>query len=435
MLHNGEERAAIDAMTRYVSAQAGAPTARLELVFLLERAGRVDDARNELDRVPSNVPNTGDWAFTAGALDTMRGKFERAIDELSAAVRVKPNAGQAWLALAMTADMTLYPDAADQIVAADPAVNGSPMERRGSYYYALGKVHADRGDHARALAAFQRGATEIGATVTYDRNAEAEGVRQIMDRFDRALIDRLAGAVKRPTSRAIVVTGNPRSGTTLASQILTAHSEVTAGDELGWMRIIANDTGGVFPNEIEKWLSRGGTADDLAALYLHLTEERFGQNGRIVDKTLGASRTLGILAGILPEAPLVWMRRRPLDCAWSCFRTHFAEGNPWSWRFDTIAHHFTLEDRMLAHWERVLGDRLLVIDYETLVTAPDTVIPKLLDHCNLPAEAGPFAPEKASNMVRTASVAQVRRPISQIGIGAADPYRDAMAEFTANYAG
>lgn len=422
-------------MTRYVSAQGDVPAARLELVFLLERVGRIDDARCGLDRVPGDILTSGDRMFIAGALDTMSGNFERALDELGAAAQAKPDAGQVWLALAMVADMSAHPDLADRIVAADPEKTGRAMEQRGSYYYALGKVHADRTGHPLALAAFQRGAAEIGKTASYDRAAEAEGVRRIVEGFDRVLVDRLSAAVKRPTSRAIIVTGNPRSGTTLASQILTAHSNVAAGDELALMRIVASDTGGMFPDDVTRWLDAGGSADDLAALYLHLIDERFGPDGRIVDKTLGASRTLGVLAGILPQAPLVWLRRRPLDCAWSCFRTHFAQGNPWSWSFDTIAHHFDLEDHLLAHWQRVLGDRLLVVDYEELATTPDTMIPALLDHCNLPPESGPLAPETASTVVRTASVAQVRRPISRAGIGVAAPYRDAMKGFIDNYAG
>lgn len=77
---------------------------------------------------------------------------------------------------------------------------------------------------------------------------------------------------------------------------------------------------------IEQYLAQGGTPDDLGALYPHLISERFGPSGRIVDKTIEASRFMGLIATALPDASLIWMRRDPLDNAWSCFRTFFIHG-------------------------------------------------------------------------------------------------------------
>jgi hypothetical protein len=87
----------------------------------------------------------------------------------------------------------------------------------------------------------------------------------------------------------------------------------------------------------------------------------------------------------------------------------------------------------LAHWQEILGDRLLVIDYEELTTDPDRLVPLLLEHCGLPLEAAVFDTEATGGAVRTASVAQIRRPISPVGVGVSEPYLDAMSDFVANY--
>jgi hypothetical protein len=365
----------------------------------------------------------------------MLGKFEQAREELMAAVRARPTAGHAWIALAMAGDMADCPEIAALIEEADPALTGVSIEAPGAYYYALGKVHADRGSHAAAFAAFERGGSKMAAVTAYDPAAEESFARRVREDFSREFIAGLSASVSRATGRSIIVTGNPRSGTTLVEQILVSHSAVSNGDELGLMRIVAQDVGGVLAADINRWREAGGSTDLLAKIYLHLLDERLGAEGRVVDKTISASRSLGFLAGILPDAPLIWVRRNPVDCAWSCFRTYFEGSASWSWSLETIADHFNIEEKMLAHWREVLGARLLILDYEALVRAPHEVIPLLLAHCGLDVEPAVFEPEKTVRPIRTASVSQVRAPISRASIGAAAPYHDYMGPFFDRYSG
>ncbi|HSQ96686.1 MAG TPA: sulfotransferase [Croceibacterium sp.] len=138
-------------------------------------------------------------------------------------------------------------------------------------------------------------------------------------------------------------------------------------------------------------------------------------------------------ATLLPDAPLIWLARDPLDCALSCFRTRFAGEAPWSFDLEDIAFHFRLEDELLAQWRQILGERLLVVPYESLVTDPPAWIGRILEHCGLAKEVGPFAPHEDLRPVTTSSVMQVRRPINRQGIGSAEPYREFLEPFIAAY--
>jgi hypothetical protein len=158
-----------------------------------------------------------------------------------------------------------------------------------------------------------------------------------------------------------------------------------------------------------------------------------GPAGRIVDKTIDASRYFGLIASALPDAPLIWMRRDPLDCAWSCFRTFFIHGVGWSYDLADIARHFMLEDALLAFWKERLGDRLLVVPYAELIGAPERWTRRLLDHCGLAEEAGAFEPHRTDRVVATASSFQVRRPINRDGLNVAEPYRSHLQPFIAAY--
>ena len=158
--------------------------------------------------------------------------------------------------------------------------------------------------------------------------------------------------------------------------------------------------------------------------------------GRIIDKTTSSTRYLGLAAALLPDAPLIWMTRDPLDRAWSCYRTNFAgTAMPWSYDLQDIAAHFRIEDQLLAQWKKILGNRLLVVPYEELVTDPDAWIRRVLAHCGLGEESLVFSPHENQRPVATASMVQVRRPINRDAIGAGEPYRKFMQPFLDAYYG
>src|SRR5690606_9952552 len=125
-----------------------------------------------------------------------------------------------------------------------------------------------------------------------------------------------------PTHRAIFVTGLPRSGTTLIEQALTCHGKVSDGGEVNLLFQLVREIGGQSAFEIGAYVGDAG-AGGLARLWHRLLDERFPGSCRVVDKSLNTPRFLGLAASVLPDAPLVWVTRDPLDQAWSCFRTYF----------------------------------------------------------------------------------------------------------------
>jgi hypothetical protein len=162
-------------------------------------------------------------------------------------------------------------------------------------------------------------------------------------------------------------------------------------------------------------------------------QELFPEPGLVVDKTLGNTRQLGIAASLLPQAPIVWVTRDPLDRAWSCFTTFFITTLPWTYDLEDIAFHFRLEDELLRRWQEILGDRLLVVPYEALVTQSEQWTRRILQHCGLSEEPQVFAPHANARTVVTASVMQVRRPINASAVGAAEPYREYLQPFVDAY--
>jgi hypothetical protein len=238
---------------------------------------------------------------------------------------------------------------------------------------------------------------------------------------------------KELSDRVIFVMGLPRSGTTLTEQIIVSHSAVKEGAETAIFPKAALAAPNFLPDTVlgvnndPRW--QGDYWTRAGRAYLHLMSERFGSEGRLVDKTLHYPRMLGAIAHTLPNAKFVWLRREPGAIAWSCFRTRFVDRIDWSWSLTDIGHHFALEDRLFAHWSKVLPGRILPLRYEELVNDPDTQIPRLLEFVGLPDEPQTRNFHEVERVVKTASVVQVRQPLYKTSVSGWRRYEEKMKPF------
>lgn len=429
---SGEVRLAHRAMDAFVSSAGGSPEALYQKVVLLTQTGRLREAHDLLAAMPAGRMDPAARAYVLGNTAITLGLVEEGKGELEKVVRARPGWGPAWVTLASTVNLATDP-LGDRLLNEVAAAQNQPAGDRARFYYALGKLHHDRHEHDRAFAAFAHGAGLLRAELPYSRLGDQATARAAMSAFGAGTIEEWNMQQTQRTDRPIFVTGLPRSGTTLVEQILTSHSAVRDGGEISLAHHVAVATGGTSGEAIAAHIAQGGSIAAMGGLYLHLLEERFGTGGRIVDKTVDNSRFLGLIAATLPDAPLIWMRRDPLDAAWSCFRTFFIHGVGWSYDLTDIAEHFALEDRLIDFWQERLGDRLLVVPYPALVDAPEEWTRRILAHCNLPEEEQVHRFHETERVVATASALQVRRPINRSGIGVADPYRDHLRPFVAAY--
>lgn len=432
MQMTGEISLALRAIDTFIAASGNRPEAYYDKILMLGQTGRLIEARDLLARLPPDRTNPAARAYLAGNVATTLGQIDEARAALEEVVAARPGWGPAWLSLAEAINLADDP-LGDRLLADRTAADAQPEADRARYYYALGRLHHDRGQHTEAFAAFTEGARLLKSVLPYSSAGDRRNAAAAMSGFGPGTIESWNARQTLATDRPIVVTGLPRSGTTLVEQIVTSHSRVADGAEIGLMPQVAVTAGGNSGEAIQAYFNAGGTIEKLARLFLHLLEERFGPNGRVIDKTVDNSRFLGLIAAALPETPLIWMRRDPLDAAWSCFRTFFVHGIGWSCDLTEIAEHFALEDQLAAYWQDRLGARLLVVPYRALVDAPEDWTRRILTHCGLTEEEQVHRFHETARMVTTASALQVRRPINRSGIGVAEPYREFLQPFVRAY--
>ena len=110
-------------------------------------------------------------------------------------------------------------------------------------HFALGKAYDDLGEYGRAIEHFdQANSLKKRTSKHYDRNAHAKLVDQLIWRFTPEFFARNKD-MAHDWDVPVLIVGMPRSGTTLAEQIISSHPEVIAGGELSFWADHARDFG------------------------------------------------------------------------------------------------------------------------------------------------------------------------------------------------
>ena len=98
---------------------------------------------------------------------------------------------------------------------------------------------------------------------------------------------------------------------------------------------------------------------------------------------------------------------------------------------DLVAY-FAAYRRLAAHWRTVLPPaRYIEVEYETLTSAPEPEIRRLVASCGLAWDDACLSPERNARRVKTPSRWQTRQPIYRTAVARwkrYEPYLGALAE-------
>lgn len=431
----GEIEIAIEAARRYSRTEPLALERLLPYWGELAGYDRLDQAFDEVGRLPEKAREHPSVLHFLGTISGQQGEFGKAEDYYRRAIAQSPLVPQTWFALSMI--KTFAPGDTD-LAAMErvlPHVGGTEPSLQARFLYGLAKAYHDCGEFDRAWELYSRGAALRRQEEKWDGErlqATAEG---LIREFTAEAAGRLT-PVASPPRRALFVNGLPRSGTTLVEQILVSHSEVESGAEINLLRAALIPTGDHSLAGALQYQARSGDGDPWGALagdYFRMLAMRFRTDGLVVDKTLGQSHFMGLLLHMLPDARVIWMRRGPEDVALSCFRNYFTAQLPWSWSLEDIGRFFAIEDRLFTHWIEQFPDRILVVPYEDMVRDPQDWVGRILTHAGLSPEPQVHESHKTKRSVKTASVSQVRQPISTGRIGLSQAYDKYLDPFRAAY--
>jgi tetratricopeptide (TPR) repeat protein len=385
------------------------------LSFAESWAALMPDARNALARLAQAYAAAGDIQAAIETHRSVVARWPQAVDGYAGLAQLDP----------ASIDDTML-RALEHI-----AANAADFDRAHALF-ALGNVLEQRQNYDEAFAYFSAGnrlrrdAPGIGGVPSpalgltgeaFSKSLEeterlhATFVREAIAMYTPAFLTRFAGGGERSRVPVFVV-GMPRSGSTLLEQILSNHPNVQGFGEAAVMSI-------VFRRALHASQRDPALADPPtffrhvgAAYFSALADRGWDGQRRTLDKMLGNYIYVGAIHLTLPNAIILHSVRDPVDTCLSAFKQNFGVGNEASCDLGAVGRQYVRYREMIAHWDRVLPGRLITVEHERLIADPEAEIRKLVAACGLPWNEACLRYTENVRVVRTASVAQVRRPIS-----------------------
>ncbi len=386
--------------------------ARIHHGVSLLALGRLAEARARFGKVLKTEPRHADATFLMGQIARLEGRFEEAETRFKRALEINPKMPNVWAALALTRKMSSA-DSNWLKGALDIVNNGlSPIEEA-DVRFAIGKYCDDVGDFEQAFPNFKR-ANELLKTIAdpYEPDARTSFVDDMIRIYTPAAISAVGGGVSA-SNKPIFVVGMPRSGTSLAEQIVASHPLASGAGEMGFIndKMLAPDS------EMRQGLLGEAKMRTLAETYLRVLQERAGDSSRIVDKLPMNADYLGVIYSIFPNARIIYMQRDPIDSCLSCYFQHFSVAMNFTLDLKDLAHYFRQHQRLMAHWRAVLpAGSILDVPYAELVSDQEGSTRRILDFLGLEWDERCMDFHKTERHVVTASAWQVRQKIYKASV-------------------
>jgi tetratricopeptide (TPR) repeat protein len=380
--------------------------ARINLGLTLVLLGRLRDARACFAKVLKSAPRDFRALFGMAQIAVVEGRFEEAETTYKRIIEINPKMTNARAALALTRKMTNADDewfkSTEEI--ATSAIH--PLEEA-NLRFALGKYCDDIGDFARAFRNFKRGNELLKAAATdYDRKVRSHLIDGLIRVYSREAVSKI-GAGGSTSVKPVFVVGMPRSGTSLAEQIIASHPAAYGLGELDFWN---------SPTLREAGITQGILSETVrlkvAEEYLRILERFSKSASRIINKAPVNSDFLGLIYSVFPNARVIYMQRDPIDTCLSCYFQHFLTGINFAFDLSDLVHYYREHQRIMAHWRAVLPPGFVLdVPYEELVADQETWSRKMLDFIGLEWDARVLEFHTNKRQVTTASAWQVRQKV------------------------
>ncbi len=377
-----------------------APAALVTLARYHERHHRLDDAREALDRALAMQPDHEDGRLQCAILARRDGQRSEAISQLRSLLDRKLHSFQ------------IESDA----------------------WYELGQLLDTEQDYDGAIDAAQRAKKLL-------RPHAGEALRQwkgVRGRVDRMLEDITKEDFQRwdqqgpagDAMRLALLTGHPRSGTTLIEQVLDSHSDLISADEFAtfsdWVFVALGMHHPAATTTILTMLSRtpkrrfAKARQDYWSRTEAMLDEPIGDR-LLMDKNPELTYLVPMVNCVFPEMKVLFALRDPRDVVLSCFMQKLPL-NSISVNYLSLEETARKYAHVMRHWlvtrEHTKAD-WMELRYEDTVENLEAQARRLLSFLGLPWEEGvlQFHRHARKKLVRSPTYEAVTEPVHNRAIG------------------
>lgn len=402
-------------------AEGGMPTGDELLTYarLALNARDLDTADVYSERALAALPKSAPAHVTRARVLVQRGELEEAETLLDAALELDPDCVEAHLNRAEL----ISPEADDPLFERLEALmdsGGLSLEDRSNLGFALGQMYHKAGEPDRAFARYKTGNEATArlharAGVQIDMAGEAGAMARIRAQFDPETLQALTeGEAGPPADGPVFIVGMPRSGTTLLEQIIAAHPRVEPMGELETIRRLYHRLD----------YTAKGAEDIRTMVQAHRASDRAEyERGMPADAPMATDKMpvnflyLGYIRALFPAAPVIHIRRDPVDTCLSIYFRNFPKAYPYATDLAALGQYYRLYVDHMEYWRKHLPGGILDVSYEALVSEPEARAKEVIAHLDLNWDPACLKFQERRNKAFTMSAVQVRKPISTAAVG------------------
>lgn len=298
-----------------------------------------------------------------------------------------------------------------------------PEDRNVFLYYAIGKELEDLGRWPEAFDYYRKAGDAVTSVANYDIDDDLAIIDKVIEICDEEWLreGRVTDPGVYPDRTPVFIVGLPRTGTTLVERIVSSHSRVRSLGETQFMQMMIRRQSGMKSIEtLTADMIEGAAAADITAIgkgYLDAVAYRLGDEPMFIDKLPYNFLFLGFIAKAYPHARIVHMRRNPMDTCFSMYKQVFTWAYKFSYSLDHLGRYFVAHEKLGRHWREVLGERLIEVEYESLVANQERETRRLLDRLGLEFERSCLDFDRNQAATTTASSVQVRGKMDTRAVG------------------
>ena len=306
----------------------------------------------------------------------------------------------------------------------DSQIDDNNYERKLDISYALGKSYEDLRDYKKSFyylnIANELKLKEKGSNI----DAEKKAIQNIIKTFDGIDLDKTNQDINQ--KEIIFICGMPRSGTTLAEQIISSHSEVYGAGELIYLQQVLKK------NFVENSKYNKQHIIENQSLPKNVISSEYHEyfnlynikENIITDKAPQNFRLIGFIKLFFPNCKIIHCHRNPKDNCLSLFKNSFASHTMnWTNKAEDIAEYYNLYSEIMKFWKTKIPNFIYNLDYDKLVQDKENEIRKILNFCELEWDEKCLNPSKNSKTpIKTVSIAQARQPIYKSSLNSNQNY-------------
>ena len=399
---------------------------------LMHETDRYEEAITLLERALKKRPDSPEALNFYGVALKSVGRLDEAREQILKALKLNPGMYGAYANLNDLVDFSEGPgeELFNRMDAVFASMPNKEAEHLLALHFAYAKALEDRGDHPRALQHYITGGRMKRAQLNYTESETFGFFDGIRAAFPKSVFEnrKFAGI---DDSRPTFIVGMPRSGSTLIEQILSSHPDVFGAGEVKYLSRSLGQLRDRFPS-LPKYpqMMDKITPAQLGIVgkgYLEALSNGAGEAKRITDKLLTNYFFVGLIHLIFPNAKIINTQRDPVDTCLSGFTKLFKDDMPHSYDLGELGRYYGKYRELMQHWEEVLPEgALITVQYEDVVADTEREARRLIDFLELPWDDKCVDFHKSERPVKTASVAQVRKPIYNTSVKRWTKYGDGL---------